>query len=196
MRRLALALSALLAVAAAAPPPAPEAAEGIALFDLDGRTRHPLAEPDARATVFVFTRTDCPISNRYAPELGRLHARFAPAGVAFWLVYPERTETADEIRRHRREFGYPMEALRDPERALVRAARATVTPEVAVFVRAATAPRLIYRGRIDDRYVAFGKARSAPSRRDLEDVLERIGAGRVPPARTTRAIGCFLSGVE
>ena len=31
-------------------------------------------------TVFVFTSTDCPIANRYAPELRRIHDRFAPRG--------------------------------------------------------------------------------------------------------------------
>jgi hypothetical protein len=39
--------------------------------------------------VLVFVRTDCPISNRYAPELRRLQDRFAPRGMAFWLVYPD-----------------------------------------------------------------------------------------------------------
>ena len=39
--------------------------------------------------VLLFIRTDCPISNRYAPDLERLYERFAPQGVEFRLVYPE-----------------------------------------------------------------------------------------------------------
>src|SRR5512134_2888472 len=45
-------------------------------FDLEGRAVSPL-DDDVAATVLLFTRTDCPISNRYAPEVRRLHDRFA-----------------------------------------------------------------------------------------------------------------------
>ena len=31
-------------------------------------------------TVLIFISTDCPISNRYAPEIKRLHDEFAPKG--------------------------------------------------------------------------------------------------------------------
>ena len=51
--------------------------------DLQGRAVDPLANAEARLSVLVFLRSDCPISNRYAPEIRRLHARFAPRGVAF-----------------------------------------------------------------------------------------------------------------
>lgn len=166
------------------------------LLDLDGARRLPLRDLGPRASVFVFARTDCPISNRYAPEVRRLHERFASAGVTFWLVYPEPAETVEGIRRHLREFGYPFGALRDPEHGLVRMAGATVTPEAAVFVMGPSAPALVYRGRIDDRYLAFGNARPEPTTRDLERVLERIVAGRSTGRQTTRAIGCFISSPE
>jgi hypothetical protein len=123
----------------------------------------------------------------------RLHERFAAGGVAFWLVYTERGEQGAALARHHREFAYPFGALRDREHALVRMARATVTPEAAVFVPAPEGPRLVYRGRIDDRYVALGKARAAPATRDLESVLAAVLAGQPPAARTTTAIGCFIS---
>ena len=36
--------------------------------------------------VWIFVRTDCPISNRYAPTIARLNA---VPGVKLLLVYPE-----------------------------------------------------------------------------------------------------------
>ena len=165
----------------------------LALPDLSGRAVRPLDDDVARAVVFVFARSDCPISNRYAPEMRRLHERFAARGVAFWLVYTERAGSGEALARHHGEFAYPFGALRDKEHTLVRMARATVTPEAAVFVPAPEGPRLVYRGRIDDRYVALGKARAAPATRDLEGVLEAIVAGKPPATRTTTAIGCFIS---
>src|SRR5688500_1125789 len=56
--------------------------------------------------VLVFARTDCPISNRYAPELRRLHERFVPQGVRFVLVYTDPAGSAAEVESHARAFGY------------------------------------------------------------------------------------------
>ena len=52
--------------------------------------------------------------------------------------------------------------------------------------------RMVYRGRIDDRYVDFGQTRVAATSHDLQDAVEAALAGRsVSPSRTT-AIGCFI----
>jgi hypothetical protein len=147
-------------------------------------------------TVLLFARTDCPITNRYAPELRRLHDRFAGRSVRFWLVYPDPGETDAGVERHAREFGYGMTPIRDPRHALVRLAGAHTTPEAAVFVGDTAGPRLVYRGRIDDRNVAPGKTRSAPRARDLEDVLTALAKGQVVPTRTTTAIGCAIAPLE
>jgi len=163
------------------------------VVDLSGRARDPLPAGKAGPTVLVFTRTDCPISNRYAPELRRLRERFARRGAAFWLVYPDGSEATDAVRRHQREFGYGFPALRDPEHALVALTGATVTPEVAVFVAGDGGPRMVYRGRIDDRAVDFGRTRSAPTSRDLEQVLDTLASGATVQPRTTPAVGCFIA---
>jgi hypothetical protein len=189
-------LAGLLAIAAAAPGSRARSSADLELLDLDGRPVRPFAEGRAPAHVFVLIRTDCPISNRYAPELRRLHARFAPSGVVFRVVYPEAAERADDIRRHLAEYAHPSGALRDPRHQLVRLVGATVTPEAAVFVPGASGPRLVYRGRIDDRYVDLGRARAAPTTRDLERTLEAIVAGEPLTLRTTPAVGCFLAPAE
>ena len=72
---------------------------------------------------------------------------------------------------------------------LVRRAAATVTPEAAVF---AADGRMVYRGRIDDWYVSFGKSRPAPVKRDLRDALEAALVGREITDSRTTAIGCYI----
>lgn len=175
---------------------ATDAGADLGLLDPDGRPVSALPTAGDPTTVFVFARTDCPITNRYAPELRRLHDRFAGQGVRFWLVYPDPAEASEAVRRHAQEFGYGMQALRDPKHGLVRLAGARVTPEAAVFVGEAAGPRLVYRGRIDDRNVAFGKARPAPSTRDLDDVLTALAQKKSVPTRTTTAIGCAIAPLE
>ena len=43
------------------------------VLDLEGRRFDPLEATQSKATVYLFTRSDCPISNRYAPEIHRLY---------------------------------------------------------------------------------------------------------------------------
>jgi hypothetical protein len=158
--------------------------------DLDGHPVDPLQSSEARAVVLLFVRSDCPISNRYAPEIRRLHDRFAGRGVVFWLVYPDPQATVAEIRRHLAEYRYPGRVLQDPGHVLVKLAHAEVTPEVAVF---APGQRLVYHGRIDDLYVDWGRTRPAPTTHDLASALEATLAGRPVPVAATRAVGCFLA---
>ena len=158
------------------------------LPDLSGKSVEPLRAGPAKAVVFLFLRTDCPISNRYAPELRRLYEKFAAGDVTFWLVYADADESAAVIRRHLREYGYRAGVLRDPRHELVKLTGVRVTPEAAVFASG----RMVYRGRIDDRFVAFGKARPAPTSHDLEEALDAILKGRAVAQPTTTAIGCFI----
>ena len=157
---------------------------------LDGRSVDPFAAGDAKAVVVIFLRTDCPISNRYAPELQRIGAKFSDRQVRFWLVYPDTSEPVETIRRHITEFKFPGEPLRDPQKELVRAAQASVTPEAAVFLPGG---KLVYHGRIDDRVVDFGKVRPQASTHDLEAALEAVLAGKPVAQASTKAIGCYLS---
>ena len=140
-------------------------------------------------TVLVFTTTDCPISNRYAPEIKRLTEKFA-GKAEFILVYPAPADSDAAIREHLGKFGYTNTWRRDDGQKLVKQTGVTVTPEVAVLN---ADQRVLYRGRIDDRYVAFGVDRPQPTVRDLERSLEAILAGKPVPLAETPAIGCFLS---
>ena len=141
-----------------------------------------------RLTVLVFTTTDCPISNRYAPEIQRLATKFSEQA-KFILVYPVPSDSAQAIGAHHNKFGYSISYQRDADQALVKKTGVTVTPEVAVM-RGST---LVYRGRIDDRYVELGRERPKPTRHDLEDALTAVIAGKTVATRETRAVGCILS---
>jgi hypothetical protein len=163
--------------------------------DLDGGLVRPF-EPlttSARGVVLLFTRADCPIANRYAPELERLQQRAAAASTAFWLVFVDPADTPAAVRDHLRAYGFTGRVLIDRSQAVVRAAGATIAPEAAVFVRGAEGPRLIYRGRIDDRYTAPGRVRPAATTHELADVIDLVRTGRPAALRETQAVGCVIA---
>jgi redoxin len=140
--------------------------------------------------VLIFTSVDCPISNRYAPDVRRLQERFAVDGVRVSLVFANPHDTPAAVRDHTKAFGYRMEIVLDPRQDLVKRTGATVTPEAAVFDRAG---RLVYRGRIDDRYPELGVDRQTPTTHDLEDAVTATLAGRPVARPITRAVGCYLA---
>src|ERR1700756_738172 len=99
--------------------------------DLDGRPVT-LALPASRAVVLFFAASDCPISNRYVPEMQRLARQFDPLGVRVWFVYPNPGDTAKVVRAHDQEFSITANTALDNKQSLTQMAHATTTPEAAV----------------------------------------------------------------
>lgn len=157
------------------------------ITDLDGRPTDPLAASDRRATVLIFITHDCPISNAYAPEIHRLCDAYTRQGIAFYLVYSDPDLSAADARQHYRDYAYQCPALLDTSHELAKKAGATVTPEAAVFL---SGGRMIYRGRIDDLYLDYGRARFTATTHDLQDVLEIIAQNGPLSERMTKAVGC------
>ncbi len=144
---------------------------------------------DVKATAVVFIGHDCPTSNGYAPEIGRLTEEFGPKEVAFCVVYADADLSRTDARRHAADYGFPCPALLDPRQSLARRFKATIKPETVLL---GSGGDLLYRGRIDDRYADFGKRRAVPTRREFRDVLEAVVAGRPVPVDRAEAIGCDI----
>lgn len=161
-------------------------------FDLAGNPVDPLKMAGGKIVVLVFVRTDCPVSNRYAPTIQRLSAAHA-GKVLFWLVYPNKSEAADAIRKHERDYGYKIPAVRDPQHVLVKQGQVQITPEVAVFDGSR---RLVYHGRIDNLYEDIGRARSAATTHELEDAIEAGLSGKSLAVDATHGVGCYISDLE
>jgi hypothetical protein len=164
----------------------------IVLFLLLAAQTQPAAPHDEKAVVWLFVRSDCPVSNRYAPEIEKLYKEYSAHGVEFRLVYPEAGLTAEAMDKHRKEYRYTIPALLDARHEYVVRADVHVTPEAAVFIRG----QLVYSGRIDDWYADIGKAGNEATHHDLEEVLAGIVAGKPVAARRTKAVGCAIENLQ
>ena len=160
--------------------------------DLRGRPVDPFTSTDGRAVVLLFVRTDCPISNRYAPTIQRLQQEFR-GKANFWLVYPDANESAAQIRTQHQEFHFSLPALRDVHRDLVKRAHASITPEGAVFD---SAGKLIYHGRIDNWYEDFGRSRPSPTTHELENAIRNTLGGKATVPDHANAVGCYISDLK
>ena len=163
----------------------------VKIRDVDGRWPTPF-QPAARANVIFFVSGECPISNAYAPEIQRLCGQFASQGVACSLIYEDLPPDVAAARRHLDEYRYRgrgISAAVDGARTIAGAAHASITPQ-AVIVDATGAIK--YRGRIDNRYAALGKARPQATAHDLVDALDATVSGRPVPTPETQAVGCDI----
>jgi hypothetical protein len=160
--------------------------------DLAGKPFDPFRAARGKVVVLIFMRTDCPISNRYAPMIQQLGTQRMDQA-AYFLVYPSRKETAEAIRRHRKDFGYTLAAIRDPQHILVKQSAVQITPEAAVFNANG---QLVYHGRIDNLYEDFGHTRKSATTHELADAIEAAVAGKSLSGSATPAVGCYISDLE
>ena len=159
------------------------------LLDMDGKPFDVAANFPDGILVVIFTRTDCPIANRYAPEIRRLWEEFQPQGVVFWLVYVDSPNSLEVVQKHLAEYKYPCPAYLDPDHNLAFLTGATVTPEAVVHDRT---HKIVYRGRIDDLFVDLGMSRTDAASHDLEDAISATLQDRPVEMPETEAIGCYI----
>jgi len=160
--------------------------------DLEGKPISDLGGPGIRVVVLIFAASDCPISNRYVPEIARLNHEFSTQGARFWWVFPNPDDTGARVARHVREFAIHEDVLLDLNQVLVERAHVKVTPQVAVFTADRGALREVYRGRIDDRYISLGQERPQPQHRELEAAIIAALAGKPVPRPTGPPVGCSI----
>jgi thiol-disulfide isomerase/thioredoxin len=162
------------------------------VIDTHGSADEVLAQGRGKVLVLIFVRTDCPISNRYAPLLQEMNKKYGQQ-TSFHLVFPDRTESTDKIRHYLLEYNYQLPAIRDLDHALVKKTMAKATPEAAVFDAKG---ELVYHGRIDNLYEHIGQSRRAATTHELADAIEAASKGLNPRVSTTEAVGCFISDLE
>ncbi|MGA8530688.1 MAG: redoxin domain-containing protein [Acidobacteriaceae bacterium] len=160
--------------------------------DLQGQPVDRLAPPGAKAVVLFFAASDCPISNRYIPEIERLQHAYNADGISFLWVYPNPTDTGPIVRAHNQQFNISADAVLDVNQRLTALAHATITPEAAILVPAASGWREVYRGRIDDRYIALGQERPHAMKHDLELAIRAVLADQHVPPPGGPTVGCSI----
>jgi thiol-disulfide isomerase/thioredoxin len=163
-----------------------------AALALDGKSQDPFAAASGRVVVLVFLRTDCPVSNRYAPAIQQIATRYQRES-QFFLVFPAKSASAQVIRKYIDAYDYKLPALRDPQHVLVKQAHAQITPEVAVFDKRGV---LVYHGRIDNLYGDFGRTRPAPTTHELDDAIQAAFKGTPVAVSETSGVGCYISDLQ
>jgi len=190
-------LAATFLTVPASPAPAAELLIGkridnFTLLDSHSHRRSLTELANRKVIVLVFLGAECPLVKLYVPRLNELAQQYEPQGVTVLGVDSNAQDRPSEIATFARtcNLGFPI--LRDTGNAVADQLGATRTPEVVVLDQ----DRAIrYRGRIDDAN-GVGRKRTKAARRDLNEALEELLAGKPVSQPETQAAGCLIGRVR
>lgn len=142
--------------------------------------------------VVVFLAPLCPICQDMTYDLRLLEAEFDSESIAFMGVFPNASTRTDQIAAFDSIYGLAMPLFPDTA-DWAGSLGARWTPEVFVLDQMDS---VLYRGRINDRYFAPGRRKSATRRRDLHQALSEWRAGQPISNPVTDAVGCPIEGIK
>ena len=169
--------------------PHPGICQGEVVPRVQGFGLNLFTQPDTRAVVVAFLSFDCPVAKDYVVPLEKLASEYESKGIRFIGVVPGQNQQSVDKGSGAFKVHYPI--IGDPDFLVARVLEASCTPEVFLLGKEQD---LIYRGRIDDKYVARLKAKRKISREDLREALNEYLAGKELSVKKTEAVGCLLAG--
>ena len=164
-----------------------DAAPSFELPDVHG-ARH-ARDPQAAATVVVFTCNHCPYALAWHDRIADVARDYAGRGVQVFAVNPNDgtrypADSLDAMRERVANEDWPMPYLHDESQEVARAFHAKTTPDVFVFDADGT---LRYRGAPDADH-------RDPSQNAawLRDALDAVLGGRDPDPAESNPVGCSI----
>lgn len=158
-----------------------------AITNLDGQALPLVPTGPAKLTVLIFLGTECPVSNGYAPAMKRLYDAHHQAGVQFVGIHCDEDVSAEDAKTHAAEYGLPFSIALDHSQRLAQACGIHTMPTAVVI---SPQGAIIYRGRIDNRYLTSGVRRFEATEFDLQDAIAAGLAGKLPARASTEPFGC------
>jgi hypothetical protein len=140
----------------------------------------------AKGTTVVFLLlADCPIAQKYSPEIRRISKEFRPKNVRFVGAFVDPDITAANIETQLAAFQLPLKPAIDKDWGLAKRLDIRIAPTAVVIQNG----EVRYQGRIDDRFPSVGIQRT-PRTRDLRDAIVATLAGKPVTQPKTEAVGC------
>ena len=156
--------------------------------DLAGHTHRLGKTADAKVVVLVFLGPECPVSQRYVPELNRI-ANARTNGVEFFGVFSAPSISRTQAVEFAKDYALKFPVLFDDRGQLARWLRPTHMPEAFVLKPDGD---VLYHGRIDDGFAAPGRPRTVVQHRELRDAISAVLAGALPKKSFVQPVGCYF----
>ena len=173
------------------------------LLVMAGCSSSPITSADAggvaKPTLYIFVTHECPIANRYAPEIGRIAEEHLDLVGPTVLVYADPNALAKDCATHFGQYYLASDSTEDEAEVVsvrmvhdaqhdwVKRFDARAVPTAVI----ARGEAVLYHGRIDDRNPRLGARRVQAGQQDLREALTELRSGTLTPTRT-RVVGCSI----
>ena len=154
---------------------------------------------EADPTLYIFVTHECPIANRYAPEIGRIAEEHLDLVGPTVVVYADANASAKDCVTHFEQYYLASDStedeaqlasvtmVHDAQHEWVKRFDVRAVPTAVI----ARGEAVLYHGRIDDRNPRLGARRVQAGQEDLREALSALRAGSLTPTRTT-VVGCSI----
>lgn len=143
----------------------------------------------ARIRVCYFVLAECAMAREFSPEMVRIASEYRKRDVQFELLHEDLSVSTIAMRAHANEFGFVFSVGVDRHHLASKHAHITRVPSAAVYD---SAGKVLYAGRIDDRYIKFGTLQSRIKHHDLRTALDRALSGKPKLAKQYESVGCYI----
>lgn len=152
--------------------------------DLSGKDQTLGTLKGKNGTVLIFISAQCPVVKDYMERISRLAADYSGRGVSVVGIYPNATESKEDIKAHAAANNLTFPVLRDSGNKIADQLGAERTPEVFLLD---ASNKLVYRGRIDNH-----RNVTLVNTNDLREAIDATLAGKPVVKTEAAAFGCTI----
>jgi len=142
----------------------------------------------AQLKVYIFYAPECPLSQKYTLTIANLYHKYG-SKIEFIGVFPGAEESAGQYENFKTKYKIKYPLLKDPKLTLVKALKATVTPEAFLLDPSG---KIIYHGAIDDWAIKLGKTKQQATVNYLENAIEGLLNHTSVEPHYVKPIGCYI----
>lgn len=145
---------------------------------------------DDHYDVYIVVSEECPICQNLKLELQNIN-QFEDSNVDFHLVFPFKNSNYKSAALFKQKFQLDnFEIILDQNQSISKKLGATVVPEAFIVDRD---EKILYQGRIDNRYTRPGKKKHGSTKRDLWYAMIQATTGAKIKEPWPEAVGCFIT---
>ena len=141
-------------------------------------------------SLYLFLLDDCPICLNYTPLLNELYSEYGTR-INFQGYFPNFSSKPKKIALFKETYKIEFPLQTDYYKEQAKKWNAQVTPEVILYNN--TTKKIIYQGRIDNKFVRLGKRRNVVTEHNLINAIKLTLDSKVVLSPFAEPIGCFIN---
>ncbi|TAH20557.1 MAG: hypothetical protein EAZ08_05680 [Cytophagales bacterium] len=152
--------------------------------------KQPTTNKQSSAIVLIFLDTECPMCQKYVLKINQIDSICKANQIPFYGVFTAKNVRKSDINAFKTKYKLRLKSLIDKKLVLVKALKASTTPEVFLLDR--VGEKVLYRGLIDDWFYMLGRHRKEATVHFLLDAMDAYLKNKPINTKKTTPIGCLI----